>query len=200
MRTDSGLVIDGIDGGAMLGFLSAVGLQLVLTARANDPGKAPRLSWRQLDAWRPVLHGPVTLDDVVPAVESDARDWENAPILKFCYAKVEKTGVKPGDPRAVANEMAFDFFFARDAHPLLPLRSSEVLSALAGLLGSDKRAAVRAAIHGLGHLVANGRRSDDRVGADAQRLLEEYVDGRLGGVLDASLREYAGEARSGALP
>jgi hypothetical protein len=94
MQTDSGLVIAGIDGGAMLGFLAAVGLQLVLTERASDPGKAPRLSWRELDAWRPVLHGPVTLDDVVPVVESDARDWADAPILKFCYAKVEKTGVK----------------------------------------------------------------------------------------------------------
>ncbi len=67
-----------------------------------------------------------------------------------------------GDPRAVAVEMAFDFFFARPAHPLLPLRAAEVLKVLAELLASGRRAAVRAAIHGLGHLIGSGARAPPR--------------------------------------
>jgi hypothetical protein len=89
--SEEGIVIEGLDGGTPLGFLAAVGVQRVLADRAGDSG-APRLSWRQLDAWRPVLHGPASLAAVVEAVHEDARSWEAAPILRFRYAKVEKNG------------------------------------------------------------------------------------------------------------
>lgn len=94
-ETDS-LVLEGLDGGTPLGFLAGVGVQRVLVDRARgsgDPG--PRLSWRLLDAWRPVLHGPGSLDAVTNAVHQDALDWESAPILRFRYIKIEKNGPKP---------------------------------------------------------------------------------------------------------
>jgi hypothetical protein len=93
---EEGVVLEGLDGGTPLGFLAALGVQRVLTDRAaeSDPGSA-RLSWCLLDAWRPILHGPPSLDDVVDRVYEDARAWESAPILGFRYVKVEKQGPKP---------------------------------------------------------------------------------------------------------
>jgi hypothetical protein len=95
-------------------------------------------------------------------------------------------------PHAAVVEMCFDFFFARKT-PLVPLRGREVVAALGSLL-EGPRAARRAAIHGLGHLVALGR--DQPWAKEAVALLDAIVDGDS----DDELRRYAGEARTGELP
>ena len=115
-------------------------------------------------------------------------------LFRAVAALIERVGagpLTPGDPRAAALEMGFDFFFARPSHPLLPLRATLVLETLGSLLASERRAVVRAAIHGLGHLAT-------RDGA-AVALLDRYLAGRIGTKPDEGLAEYARDARRGAL-
>lgn len=97
----SSVVLHGLDGGTPLGFLAGLGVQRVLAEedRAAEDDRSPwskssspRLSWTLLDAWRPVLHGSPSFDDVVEAVLEDARAWESASILRFRYIKLEKKG------------------------------------------------------------------------------------------------------------
>lgn len=95
---DAEVVIEGLDGGTPLGFLAGLGVQQVLVDRGRRLGETePLLSWRLVDAWRPVLRGPTSLEAVVSAVVEDAVTWESAPILRFRYVKIEKKG-----PKAVA--------------------------------------------------------------------------------------------------
>jgi hypothetical protein len=90
------VVLEGLDGATPLGFLAALGTQRVLAERrAPDRSSlVPRLAWTLLDAWRPVLAGVESVDAVVDAVHSDARDWEFSPLLSFRYLKLEKGGPK----------------------------------------------------------------------------------------------------------
>jgi hypothetical protein len=104
-----------------------------------------------------------------------------------------------GDGRAAAVEMIFDFFFARAEHPLLPLRAREVVAALAGLLDRD-RVATRAALHGLGHLIALGRSAGLReLELEAGAAIDEYA-ARPGPAADPGLAELAAQARAGTVP
>lgn len=94
--------IPGLDGATALGFLAGLGLLRVLADAADR--HPPALSWRLLDAWRPVLHGPASLDDVVDAVERDTKRWANSAVLTFQYVKVEKkknkkTGAEEREPK-----------------------------------------------------------------------------------------------------
>jgi hypothetical protein len=94
--SDDGVVLDGLDGGTPLGFLAGLGVQRVLVDRMGKAAdQTPRLSWRQLDAWRPVLHGPRTFESVVETVHQDVLAWAKEPLLAFRYVKMEKNGPKP---------------------------------------------------------------------------------------------------------
>lgn len=90
----SGLVISGIDGGTPLGFLAALGLLQVLHDARKEGSLAPRLSWKQLDAWRPVLHGAESLESLAPVIHADCKRWNESPLLTFRYVKQEKQGPK----------------------------------------------------------------------------------------------------------
>ncbi len=94
--TSDGLVVAGIDGSTPLGFLAALGLLQVLHDTRDPAADVPRLSWQQLDAWRPVVHGAVSLDSIVQAVMDDCARWRKGPLLSFRYVKQEKQG-----PRSV---------------------------------------------------------------------------------------------------
>lgn len=95
-----GLVLPGIDGSTPLGFMAALGVLQVLEAQAKDPDPDarplgyPSLSWKQLDAWRPVLHGPRELDALVNTIMLDVASWADSPLLGFRYVKLEKQGPK----------------------------------------------------------------------------------------------------------
>lgn len=94
---EGGVLLGGIDGGTPLGFLAALGLLRIWVERQggdSEAGSDPRLSWRQLDAWRPSFHGPTSLDEIAVAVHEDAGMWAQAPLLQFRYVKLEKKGPK----------------------------------------------------------------------------------------------------------
>jgi hypothetical protein len=123
-------------------------------------------------------------------------------LFRAAVALVQRSGglaLPPGDPRAVAVEMTFDFFFARNAHPLLPLRAHDVVAALVTLLDGD-RVARRAALHGLGHLVALARNAGyAALESEASAALDEVARSRDAGVLDLGVAELADAARAGTL-
>ncbi|MEO6951201.1 MAG: hypothetical protein ABI321_05255 [Polyangia bacterium] len=108
---------------------------------------------------------------------------------------VERAGQEAiaGSPRAVTVEMAFDFFFARARHPLVPLRARDIVDALARLIAHGTRSARRAAIHGLGHLIEHGGTQAWVHDAVAQ------LDGLVAAGGDIELTRYAEEARTGML-
>lgn len=91
---DAGLVIPGIDGGTPLGFLAAVGLLQVLHDARTGGSPAPRLSWKQVDAWRPVLGGAESFESLAQVIHADCKRWNESPLLTFRYVKQEKQGPK----------------------------------------------------------------------------------------------------------
>ncbi|OQX68408.1 MAG: hypothetical protein B6A08_10345 [Sorangiineae bacterium NIC37A_2] len=91
---DADLTIPGIDGGTPLGFLAALGLLQVLDDAHLQGGPPPRLSWKQLDAWRPVLHGAESFEGLAQAIHEDCKRWSESPLLSFRYVKQEKQGPK----------------------------------------------------------------------------------------------------------
>jgi len=113
--------------------------------------------------------------------------------------RVASCGWPPGDPRAVAAEMAFDFFFARTEHPLLPLRGREVLASLSALLAGERLAA-RAALHGISHVVELARGVGlAAFASDASAVVDEYTHAHSPAALDPALLELAELARAGAM-
>jgi hypothetical protein len=95
----------------------------------------------------------------------------------------------PGEAQAAA-EMAFDFFFNREAQPLVSLRFDAALAALERVLKLDNRFCRRAALHGLGHLHQHAE------GARRERI-EAVIDAFLADVRDPQLAGYAAHARAG---
>jgi len=89
-----GLLIGGIDGSTPLGFLAAVGLLQALQDARGSEREVPRLCWKQLDAWRPVLLGSASLEAVAQVVLDDGTRWAESAVLGFSYVKQEKQGPK----------------------------------------------------------------------------------------------------------
>lgn len=89
-----GLLIPGIDGTTPIGFLAALGLLQLLEDVRGSRDVLPRLAWRQLDAWRPALHGIDSLDAVAQLVLEDRTQWADSALLAFRYVKQEKQGPK----------------------------------------------------------------------------------------------------------
>lgn len=92
-EVSEGLVVPGIDGSTPLGFLAALGLLQVLHD-ANRAEGTSRLSWKQLDAWRPILHIVDSLEALVQITFEDRTRWGDSPVLAFRYVKQEKQGPK----------------------------------------------------------------------------------------------------------
>lgn len=116
----NGVLLAGIDGGTPLGFLAALGLVRILQERGGQV--TPKLSWQQLDAWRPSLHGPRLLDEVAEAVDEDICAWANSALLGFRYVKLEKKGPKAvgglSAPLAVLRAWQIERRRARDERSL----------------------------------------------------------------------------------
>jgi hypothetical protein len=91
---DDGLVLTGIDGGTPLGFLAALGLLQVLEDARAQGSAAQRLSWKQLDAWRPIVHGAHSFEGLTELIHEDCKRWSESPLLSFRYVKQEKQGPK----------------------------------------------------------------------------------------------------------
>ncbi|HEY7955960.1 MAG TPA: hypothetical protein VII38_11740 [Polyangia bacterium] len=92
-------------------------------------------------------------------------------------------------PLTEAAEMAFDFFFNREAPPLASARFDHALSGLGRVLAVENLLCRRAALHGLGHLREHAPTTCARAAVDAL----------LDAVTDRELRPLARLARSGEL-
>jgi hypothetical protein len=88
------VLIEGIDGATPLGFLAGLGLLQVLQDARVQVDESPRLCWKMLDSWRPVLHGADSLESVAQVVLDDGTHWAESAVLGFNYVKQEKQGPK----------------------------------------------------------------------------------------------------------
>jgi|GEM_PF-876644 len=89
-----GLLIPGIDGSTPLGFLAALGLLQVMNDAQGSARAAPRLAWKQLDAWRPIVHDVDSIEALARIVFEEATQWADSELLRFRYVKQEKQGPK----------------------------------------------------------------------------------------------------------
>lgn len=83
-----GLLVPGIDGNTPLGFLAALGLLQILHDTKLAEHAPPRLAWQQLDAWRPVVYGVESIEELSSIVLDDSSKWAGSQILGFNYVKV----------------------------------------------------------------------------------------------------------------
>lgn len=91
----STLTLAGLDGSIPLDFLAALGILRILDESARQAGRPrPRLAWREIGRWRPVLSGPADIDQVVEAAVADLPTWSNGILRDLRYVKREKRGPK----------------------------------------------------------------------------------------------------------
>ena len=88
------VVLTGLDGTNPLGFMAALGVLTVLSARSDPKTVGPTLSWRAESGWRPAVSGASELDELIEIIDDDRQAWATAPILAFRYVKLEKKGPK----------------------------------------------------------------------------------------------------------
>ncbi len=81
-------ILTGLDGTNPLGFLAALGALDVLGGEA-------RLTWRDLDAWRPAILGAAS--DPVDAVMDDLATWADEPVIALEYGKAKDEGRRARD-------------------------------------------------------------------------------------------------------
>ncbi len=100
----NGVVLTGIDGLNPLGFLAAIGTLRVLDDHARRTAQpTPRLAWRDDGEWRPVVHGPKSLDAVVAIVVEDLPTWRDEPALGLAYAS--DGNLVPPDSRSATRDL-----------------------------------------------------------------------------------------------
>ena len=79
-----------LDGTNPLGYMAALGVLRVL----DEAGHLARLRWELRDAWRPILSVDMTLDQLVDALVTDAKDWGQCPALDLEYQNKTAKGTK----------------------------------------------------------------------------------------------------------
>lgn len=90
----SEVVLSGLDGGQALGFIAGLGVLEALGRTAPPESHPPRLAWRNLGVWRPVVTGADSVEDIADRILADANSDEINALLAFGYYKVEKQGPK----------------------------------------------------------------------------------------------------------
>src|SRR5579872_6164683 len=101
------LLLTGLDGANPLGFFAALGILRVL---ARTLEASPKLAWRNVGRWRPVLSSVPRLEDVLSLVRLDLHSWRNDPVLSLAYSKHER----PNGPEGSRGSNAGD---TRDLKP-----------------------------------------------------------------------------------
>jgi len=88
------IVLTGLDGSQLLGFVGSLGILDILSRTETSISEAPRLGWRHAGAWRPVVSGTSSIEALADVILRDARSALVEDILEFTYLKVEKRGPK----------------------------------------------------------------------------------------------------------
>lgn len=104
--SDSTVTLTGLDGANPLAFLAALGVLRTLDHRASlQQRPPPRLSWIDEGCWRPVLHGPPTLDAIIGEILEDKSTWADDPAFLLAY---DETGERLVDPRIDGTKITRD--------------------------------------------------------------------------------------------
>lgn len=90
----SEIVLTGLDGAQALGFVAGLGVLEALSRTVPPGSNPPRLAWRNLGAWRPVVTGTDSLEEIAERILTDAHSDDTNALLDFQYYKVEKQGPK----------------------------------------------------------------------------------------------------------
>lgn len=91
----SEVVLTGLDGSQLLGFLAGLGALEVLNSTMPASSGSPGLAWRYAGGWRPVVTGAASIDELADRIMVDSRGDLVEEMLGFRYLKVEKRGARP---------------------------------------------------------------------------------------------------------
>jgi hypothetical protein len=109
MMSEPRVTLTGLDGANPLAFLAALGTLRVLAHRARQHSRPPpRLSWSDEGCWRPVIHGPPSIDAIVGELLEDRDTWADDAAFLLAY---DETGEQLVDPRKEKGK------FTRDLKP-----------------------------------------------------------------------------------
>lgn len=88
------IAIPGLEGSGLLGFVAGLGvLEALWTTRLPDQPE-PRLGWRQIGTWQPIVTGVSSLEEVAVRILDDKGSDVVKRVLDFRYLKLEKNGSK----------------------------------------------------------------------------------------------------------
>lgn len=87
-------VLPGLDGSSLLGFVAGLGVLEALWSTRSSGQPEPRLEWRQIGTWQPVITGASSVEEVASRVLEDGRSDVVKLVLDFRYVKIEKNGAK----------------------------------------------------------------------------------------------------------
>ncbi len=83
---ENAVTLTGLDGANPLAFLAALGVLRVLDLRARSRGRPlPSLSWSDEGCWRPVVHGPPSVDALIGELLEDKDTWQLDPAFAIAY-------------------------------------------------------------------------------------------------------------------
>ncbi len=83
------LVLTGLEGRNPLGFLAALGTLRVVADATKQRGSEPRLYWKSVGTFRPVLVADIERDALVDLLAADAASFEEEPAILLEYRKGE---------------------------------------------------------------------------------------------------------------
>ena len=83
----SEVLFTGLDGKNPLGFLAALGALNAAADRARDGHPQPKLAWRSVGTYRPVLVDGPSQDELLDVLRADLESCANEPAMQLRYAK-----------------------------------------------------------------------------------------------------------------
>jgi hypothetical protein len=81
------LLLDGLDGKNPLGFLAALGVLNAVTDHAKEGQPRPKLAWRSVGTYRPVLVDGPDRDTLLDLLANDAKSFADESALGLSYSK-----------------------------------------------------------------------------------------------------------------
>jgi len=88
----SDLLLPALDGRNPASFFAALGVLNALADRTPHSGDDPRLSWKQVGSYRPVLHGVASREALLELLDEDRKSFLTEPALQLKYEREEGSG------------------------------------------------------------------------------------------------------------